>query len=285
MSARFGRIASFRLVTQDLERLSRFYQQVLGFAPQGPVQPIASAEIASLGLAGSGHRQILGIGVESVAIDAFEQAGRPYPTQADAASLCFQHLALVVTDIAAAHARLRQTFPISVAGPQHLPAASGGAYAFKFRDPDGHPLELLQFPDGDAPPVWRQREPKTGQIALGIDHSAISVGDVEASTAFYRERGLRAAARTHNTGPAQQDLDDLQGVAVIVAPMLTSDAAPHLELLAYRVPAPGACDALRPNDVAATRIVWAASGAASEAALLRDPDGHLQQIERQEVSR
>lgn len=35
-----------------------------------------------------------------------------------------------------------------------LPESSGGVTAFKFRDPDGHPLELLAFPDGKVPSRW-----------------------------------------------------------------------------------------------------------------------------------
>ncbi len=43
------------------------------------------------------------------------------------------------------------------AGPERLPARSGGVSAFKFRDPDGHPLELLAFPPEAVPPIWRDR--------------------------------------------------------------------------------------------------------------------------------
>ena len=41
--------------------------------------------------------------------------------------------------------------PITVGGPIRLPCASGGARAFKFRDEDGHPLELLEFHPEDRP--------------------------------------------------------------------------------------------------------------------------------------
>ena len=37
---------------------------------------------------------------------------------------------------------------ISTDGPQLLPASSGGVTAYKFRDPEGHPLELIAFPPG-----------------------------------------------------------------------------------------------------------------------------------------
>jgi hypothetical protein len=52
-------------------------------------------------------------------------------------------------------------------------------------------------------------------------------------------------------------------------------ATPHLELLGYQVPKAPQGSAPWVNDVAATRIVW--RGDAAE--LIRDPQGHLQQIE------
>ena len=50
-------------------------------------------------------------------------------------------------------------------------------------------------------------------------------------------------------------------------------ATPHVELLAYRHPAPRLMPLLQPNDIAATRLVLEAAGAASPQ-LMRDPDGH-----------
>ena len=268
-------IAGFRLVTADLQRLTRFYVDVLGFVPEGEATPIRAEEMALLELSGHGRRQTLRLGGQSVALDAFEAAGAPYPADGNAASPWFQHLALVVDDLAAAHARLGDVRAITEGGPQRLPASSGGVGAFKFRDPDGHPLELLEFPAGDTPPAWRGRGAEAGQIGLGIDHSAISVGDVDASAAFYAGLGLAAGRRSHNQGPEQQRLDDLRDVHVIVAPLHPPHATPHLELLGYQVPRGESGARLQANDVAATRIVWHGG----RSALLRDPDGHLHQIE------
>jgi len=268
-------IRAFRLVTPDLPRLTGFYRDVLGFVAEGDVQPISAEELHSLGVQGGGWRQILSIGRQTVAIDRFEIAGRSYPAGSDAASLWFQHLALVVVDIAEAHGRLRDTAPISIGGPQQLPPSSGGVQALKFRDPDEHPLEFLQFPPSAVPAVWQDRTGLPGQIALGIDHSAISVHDAEASTAFYAALGLKQGKRTINEGQAQQRLDDLRMVEVSVVPMIPEASEPHLELLAYHQPQGNRGPRLRANDVAATRIVWHGT----TAGLLSDPDGHLQQIE------
>jgi catechol 2,3-dioxygenase-like lactoylglutathione lyase family enzyme len=150
----------------------------------------------------------------------------------------------------------------------------GGVTAYKFRDPDGHPLELLQFPAGKAPVAWRGSV-AAGQIGLGIDHSAVSVADVDASTEFYRALGLTPGKRTLNQGSAQQNLDGLRDVRVTVAPMRPARGTPHLELLGYSIPRGCGGLNLAPNDTAATRILWRGS----RAVLLRDLDGHLHQIE------
>ncbi|MDQ2764449.1 MAG: VOC family protein [Pseudomonadota bacterium] len=268
-------VTGFALVTADLSRLVRFYRDVLGFAAHGEEKPIDQAEMALLGLSGTGRRQVMSLGKQTISIDQFEQAGRRYPADGDAASLWFQHLALVVSDMGEAFAQLRDVVPISQGGPQQLPNSSGGVQAFKFRDPDGHPLELLQFPDGKTPGVWRDRRRLDGQIGLGIDHSATSVADAEASAAFYQALGLVTGERTLNEGPAQQRLDGLANVEVAVAPMKPASGTPHLELLGYRTPKGQAGPALRANDVAATRIVWRGR----ETQLIRDPDGHLQQAQ------
>ena len=268
-------ITGFRLVTANLPRLTRFYVDVLGFAADGPSVPIGADELTMLELSGGGQRQVLRLGAQTIALEAFELPGTPYPAQGNAASLWFQHLALVVDDIAVAHTRLRGGSAITDGGPQHLPPSSGGVSAFKFRDPDGHPLELLQFPAEDTPPAWRGKRPLAGQIGLGIDHSAISVSDVDVSTAFYAGFGLAPGKRSHNEGAEQQGLDGLEGVQVVVAPLQPSRTPPHLELLGYQVPRGEAGPQLRANDVAATRVAWRGD----RPALLRDPDGHLHQIE------
>jgi len=271
---RLSAIAGFRLVTANLCRLSTFCRDVLGFALDGPEQAIGADEIRLLGLRGSGRRQALRLGGQSVALEQFDPPGRPYPADGNAASLFFQHLALVVADMGQAFQRARGHVAISAGGPQHLPASSGGVIAYKFRDPDGHPLELLQFPDGSRPRAWQGKSAIGWQIGLGIDHSAISVADADASVAFYGSLGLRPGERTLNHGPQQQRLDNLHDVQVAVTPMRASETTPHLELLGYSVPRGAAGPVLQANDIAATRIVWHGT----RTALLRDPDGHLQQI-------
>ena len=102
----------------------------------------------------------------------------------------FQHLALVVADMAhGLSARARCGCDLE-GRPTASPRLIGGVHAYKFRDPDGHPLELLRFPDSSPPAAWQGKSAAAGQIGLGIDHSAISVADADASAAFYGSLGL-----------------------------------------------------------------------------------------------
>lgn len=265
----WGAIREFRLVTADPGRLRPFYE-ALGFVAGAP-QSIAEDEMRLLGIAGAGRRLPLRLGDSRLSLEWFEHPGEPYPADANAADLVFQHLALVTDDAAAAWTRAVAVgaMPISRDGPVDLPPSAGSVTAVKFRDPEGHPLEFLRFPPG-INPDWR------GTGIVGIDHSAISVSDVAASRRFYEANGLTTGATSLNRGPTQVALDGLDSVRVDVVPMKPRETPPHLELLGYRTPSPRSHHRVAANDVAATRIVWRAD----RNALVRDPDGHLHQLSR-----
>ncbi len=272
--ARLDRMLAFRLVTADPERLRRFYVDAIGCSAATP-SAISAAELALLGLGGVGQRTALLLGEQRIDLDHFSEPGWPYPQASSAADLIFQHFAIVVADALAAYKRVLHHggSAISHGGPVRLPAAQGGVIAVKFRDPDGHPLEFLQFPAGGSSP-WAHKACDSSGL-LGVDHSAVSVIDAGLSMRFYEALGLRRGDRTLNRGETQSALDGLDAPCVDVIPMLPATPAPHLELLGYRTPRGKPAPTLQPNDVAATRIVWASD----RAALLRDPDGHLHQLE------
>jgi len=93
--------------------------------------------------------------------------------------------------------------PISQGGPQVLPLSSGGVAAYKFRDPDGHPLELIHFPGGEPAERWAGAP----GLFLGIDHSAITVTDLDAAIGFLGGAlGLTVSERGLNRGPGQARL-------------------------------------------------------------------------------
>lgn len=245
----------------DLPAAIAFYEAALGFS----ASPIGPGDAPLLGVQAV-RRALLRRGGQCLELTECDPPGAPYPEGSASNDLWFQHCALVTSDMQAAYTRLRSAAftAISTNGPQTLP---GGIVAFKFRDPEGHPLELIQFPDGD---------PLT---AGGIDHSAISVSDVASSIDFYTsEFGLAERARQVNTGPAQDALDGLQAVTVNVVALAPAEAAPHVELLGYRAPSGRAKPAGLLSDIAATRLVFKTAGN-PEPRILRDPDGHLCAIE------
>ena len=251
------RLLRIGLTVHDLGAAESFYTSALGFRRTGDPEP----DPVLSSLSGAHVRRILlQRGGQALELAQFDPPGAPYPPDRSSNDLWFQHCALVTDDIEAAYASLREhSFtPISRNGPQRLP---GGIVAYKFRDPEGHPLELIQFPHPD---------PAT---AGGIDHSAIAVADAERSIAFYvQELGLRVQARQVNTGPGQDALDGLADTRVDVVALAAEHPAPHIELLGYRVPQGRPAPPMRPMDIAATRLVLASTGAST--VLTRDPDGH-----------
>ena len=240
-----SRIARVVLRSKEPWPLATFYRDALGFTID------ATAE-----------RIDLHLDATTITLVASPSQAAPYPDDIPGWSQRFQHCALRVADMDTAYARLRANRrwrPISQDGPECLPAASGGVRAFKFRDPEGHPLELLDTGDGGS---------------ARLDHSALSVVDVARSIAFYESLGLSVRARTLNSGIEQDRLDDVTDARVDVVSLGFGTTEPHLELLGYR-------DVVRPpmpqvgiDDIAATRLVFAMDDATT-GRVIRDPDGHL----------
>jgi len=194
------------------------------------------AEMALLGLAGSRAERLgMRLGRQEVGFVQFDPPGRAYPAGSTSADLWFQHIAIAVSDMAEAHRRAMAAGarPITQGGPQGMPANTGGVTAFKFRDPDGHPLELLFFPAGTGAAV--RHEPGVASPFLGLDHTAIAVGHTAEVQAFYEGLGLAAGERSHSRGPEQERLDDVAADRVEVVPMTLPQQPPHVELLGYEV--------------------------------------------------
>jgi len=155
-----------------------------------------------------------------------------------------------------------------------LPPRNGGVAAFKFRDPDGHPLELVHFPPGQGRAVWRAAWHGGGPGPfLGIDHSALPVSGTARSLRFYRRLGFRPAYRTWNRGPEQARLDGLPGARLRVTGLrLPGAAGMGLELLAYHPPG----RPMPPHRPDAAWVDWVTLLCPGLPApgLVQDPDGH-----------
>jgi catechol 2,3-dioxygenase-like lactoylglutathione lyase family enzyme len=275
------KLARFALTTTNAARLAAFYESACGFR-RLQSQYLSGVDFELLlDVEGGAHCITLGAGEEILEILEFDQPGRLYPRESSASDPAFQHFALVVTDMKEAYRRLAAVEgwrAISTNGPERLPVTSGGVSAFKFRDPDGHPLELLAFPPGNVPPRWRRGS--EGAACLGIDHSAICVRDSGRSIAFYAGLGLNEAARSLNSGPEQERLDGIPQARVAVTALAPRQGTPHVELLCYQSAAHAAALTLRNNDVATTRLVLEMSNepptttANRVARQVLDPDGH-----------
>jgi len=271
------RLAYIGMTTTDATGLCQFYERALGFRLLTAGRR-TERELAPMSAAGGAYRVTLGLGDEVIELLQFDRPGQAYPAVTSASDLRFQHFSIVVADMALAYQRLSSIggwSAISTDGPQCLPPSSGGVAAFKFRDPDGHPLELLTFPEERMPTGWKVRS-KAG-LFLGIDHSAISVSDSTRSVAFYEALGLRAVSRSMNSGCEQARLDGLSDPCVEVTALDSRQATPHVELLCYRPATHDGRAVLRHNDVATTRLVFESARSpdtdATEQALI-DPDGH-----------
>ena len=276
-----SRVLGFSRVVADLDRAVAFYRDGLGFQAtgRGPADP---AVCDLLGLAGATcNVASMRLGAQAIDLVRFEPPGAPYPPGSRSDDLWFQHLAIVVSDMDAAFAILARQAPeaISRGGPQTLPKRNGAVTAYKFRDPDGHPLELIYFPPGVGRAVWRQTD--RGPF-LGIDHSALSVASAARSVAFYGQLRFAVAERSSNHGPAQSRLDGVAHArADVVGLRQPDDDGPGLELLAYRPPGRAA-----PRTAANSSVTdWTSLSVPIEAAarltngagaaVRRDPDGHI----------
>jgi catechol 2,3-dioxygenase-like lactoylglutathione lyase family enzyme len=279
------RIVRISRVVSDLDRAEAFYGSALGFHKVSRA-PVDGAVLRALGAEGTTASEVaMRLGNEEIALVQFAAPGRRYAVNSRSNDLWFQHLAIVVSDMDAAYARLSSSGawqPISTGGPQTLPASSGAVRAFKFRDPDGHPLELLWLPPGRGRSVWHgPRQSADHVLFLGIDHSALSVASTRLSLAFYGSLGMRRGEQSTNRGPAQTRLDGLADARVRVTGLRPGSAAgPGLELLAYRPPGravgPASVTDLSTDWVTIAALPTGVRGATAASAprAIADPDGH-----------
>lgn len=253
-----------RIVVADLDRAVDFYGRVLGFTPDGEVEVAGDPFERLEGVFGLRMRvATVRLGDETLALTEYlAPRGRPVPRDARADDHDFQHVAIVVRDMARAYAWLReQHVEHASTGPQRLPdsnPAAAGIEAFYFRDPDGHFLELIAFPPGKGDARWHR---PGDELFLGIDHTAIVVGDTDAALRLYRDvLGLRIAGTSENSGHEQEHLNNVRGARLRITTLRAAEG-PGIELLEYLAPRSGrrAPPDARANDLASwqTRLVVA----------------------------
>ena len=295
------------MTVADMDRSVDFYTRVLTFEKQSEVERSGPQINVLYGVASARVRAVdLTLGDETIELLQFiGAAGAPVPPDSRSNDLSFQHLAIIVSDMDQAYAVLRQNQVQQISSyPQRLPEwnpNAAGIKAFYFRDPDGHPLEVLQFPQGKGNPKWQQAN---GRLFLGIDHTAIAVSNTGSSLAFYRNLlGLHVTGESDNYGFEQEHLNNVFGAHLRIT-SLHSSSGIGVEFLEYITPRDGRP---APANASATDIsqhetvllvdniarlnsavgdaknhpvsVKQVSGSeflfhASQAELIRDPDGH-----------
>jgi catechol 2,3-dioxygenase-like lactoylglutathione lyase family enzyme len=299
-------VDSIALTVSDLDRSIEFYSRVLTFEKVSEYE-VDGPDWENLeGIFGLRMRVArLRLGGEFLELTEYlAPKGRPAPADSRSNDQWFQHVAIVVSDMDAAFRRLR-SFKVQYAssGPQRLPEwnpNAAGIQAFYFRDPDGHPLEVLAFPPDKGSSKWHA---PADRLFLGIDHTAIVVSDTEASLRFYRDAlGFRVVGESENYGTEQEHLNNVFGAHVRIT-SLRAASGPGVEFLEYLAPRDGRPypPDEKPNDLvhwqtnvdtgsaaqavdqlrrAGARLV---SGSligvkSKESVIIRDPDGHAIQL-------
>lgn len=230
------------MTVSNMDRSMAFFSNVLTFETISD-EEVTGSEFERLhGVFGARARIVrMQLGAEEIELTEYlTPRGRPIPVDSRSNDGWFQHVAIIVSDMDQAYARLRQhNVEHSSPEPQRLPdwnKAASGIKAFYFKDPDGHPLEILQFPAGKGDPKWQMAKSK---LFLGIDHTAIAVADTDTSLSFYRDRlGLRVAGESINYGPEQERLNNVFGARLHIT-SLRAAGGPGIEFLEYLTPRNG----------------------------------------------
>jgi catechol 2,3-dioxygenase-like lactoylglutathione lyase family enzyme len=304
-------VAMVGLTVSDMDNSVRFYTRVLDFEKVSDDEVLGVAYEELQGVFGARLRVVrLRLGEEYLQLTEYlAPKGRPAPVDSRSNDRWFQHVAIIVSDMDQAYARFRR-FKVQHAstGPQLLPKtipAAAGIRAFYFLDPDGHPLEVLQFPPDKGDPKWHR---SSGRLFLGIDHTAIVVGNTKTSLAFYRDvLGFRVAGESLNFGTEQEHLNNVRGARLHITALRVS-RGPGIEFLEYLAPTDGRSYPAdeRPNDLVHWQTTVLVPDVAAAAAvvrrgrfrllspgpvelpdstlgfkrglLVRDPDGHVIQL-------
>lgn len=281
-SAPLDSVASVAITVQDAARSTAFFRDVLGFTVASQEKTVGARWAPSATGLGPATVELVHLELGGTRVDLadwVDREGAAYPADSRSNDLWYEHVGIAVSDMKAAVARLEAAGvrPISEA-PQVLPASnpgSAGIEVYCFRDPDGHPMELVHYPKGKGDARWQA--PGHG-VFLGVDHVALVVSDLDESVKFYAGRlGMSLAWRGDHSGPEQQGLFGVPGASLRVAG-LREKHGPAVELLQYLEPKDGRPrprDA-RANDLLVRYVVLGDStDPGARLAVMSDPDGHL----------
>jgi len=238
------RLKMIGFTVADIDRVTVFFTKVLSFEKTSDFRVSGSDYDKMQGVFNVNMRIVhLKLGEQIVELTQYisPPTGRPIPVPSYSNDEWFEHMAIVVRDMDAAYKVLQDNNVQQIsANPITIPESNPGAAgikAVKFRDPEGHDLELIYFPAGKADPAWQK---PTSRLFLGLSHTAMTVGSTEKGVAFYRDLlGFNVGGVTFNTGATQEVLDDLFNDTCLVTPMMPISQPPHIEFLDYKTPPGG----------------------------------------------
>jgi len=241
-SAQVIAVGPIQMTVADVDRSVDFYSHVLTFEKISDTE-MAGEDVEHLfGVFGARVRVVrMKLGDESIELIQFlAPRGRAIPTDSRSNDLWFQHIAIIVSDMDRAYQVLRENrVEHASTGPQRLPdwnKNAAGIKAFYFKDPDEHPVEILEFPEDKGVAKWHK---PSGRLFLGIDHTAIAVSNTETSLKFYRDvLGMRVAGESENYGTEQEHLNNVFGARLRIT-ALRAATGPGIEFLEYLTPRDG----------------------------------------------
>src|SRR6266700_4411008 len=230
------------ITVSDMDRAVDFYFKVLTFEKVSDTEVAGESYEHLAGVFGLRMRVVrMRLGDEFIELTEYlAPKGRPIPVDSRSNDRWFQHIAIIVNDMDKAYAWLRQNkVEHASSGPQRLPdwnKNAAGISAFYFKDPDGHPVEVLQFPADKGADQWHRPSDK---LFLGIDHTAIVVAETDASVKFYRDLlGMHVAGESENFGTEQEHLNNVFGARLRITALRGAEG-PGIELLEYLAPRDG----------------------------------------------
>jgi catechol 2,3-dioxygenase-like lactoylglutathione lyase family enzyme len=259
-SVRAQRIQAIGLTVTDIDRSINFYTKALNFEVSSDITAEEESADPSEEASHSSIRVVtLKLGDERIRLMQYlDKQGKLIPQDSQSNDRWFQHLAIVVSDMDCAYSHL-QFFPIEPisTAPQTIPPGNKEAadiQAFKFRDPDRHPLELIWFPPTKGQEKWHQ---KSDRLFLGIDHTAITITNTEQSLQFYLDDlGMQVDGGSFNWRETQARMDGVPNAKVRISALRLAQQGVGIELLDYIEPANGRPipSDLNPYDIAYMQI-------------------------------
>jgi hypothetical protein len=192
LSGEVQRVKMIGFTAVDIDREANVFVKVVQFEKVSDFRVVGSEYDKMEGVFNASMRIVhLKLGEQIVELTQYVSPpnGRPIPVPSCSNDAWFKHMAIVVNDMDAADRILQENKVQQISADAiTIPESNDGAAgikAIKFRDPEGHDLELIYFPAGKGASSWQA--PGTNKLFLGLSHTAMTVDSRDKEVAFYRD--------------------------------------------------------------------------------------------------